>query len=145
MRWPMTARADAPCCSAAWTPAAHCWPTPGNSTAAPGPRCRLRARPPRARTLPSPMAARTEPPSWFGGQDAINVVLADTWEFDGANWTRVSTASAPVGRRRHALAYDSARGRTVLFGGVNAAILPVGDTWEFDGANWTLVTTATAP
>src|SRR5436309_145576 len=35
-------------------------------------------------------------------------------------------------RDRHAMAYDSARGRVVLFGGSG-----LGDTWEWDGTSWT--------
>ena len=57
-------------------------------------------------------------------------------------WARVATGrdhgTAP--RALFGLAYDAARGRTVLFGGVgvfgpNAPSF--GDTWEWDGARWT--------
>lgn len=37
------------------------------------------------------------------------------------------------GRNAHAMAYDSARGVTVLFGGGDA----LHDTWEWDGTTWT--------
>ncbi len=37
----------------------------------------------------------------------------------------------------HAMAYDSARHRTVLFGGtILGAPYRLGDTWEWDGTNW---------
>ena len=51
-----------------------------------------------------------------------------------AVWEPVDTGAVPSARRRHALAYDSDRDRTVLFGGV--ALLPpqtnqyLCDTWE---------------
>src|SRR5438445_7314701 len=59
------------------------------------------------------------------------VVFADTWAWDGVSWRRLAQAG-PSGRTGHAIAYDAARGRTVLFGGDNSALL--GDTWEWDGA-----------
>jgi hypothetical protein len=60
----------------------------------------------------------------FGGYPS----LSDTWEWDGANWTRVLTAAAPSGRYAHAFAYDTARERAVLFGGYSGT--QVADTWE---------------
>src|SRR5262249_12266836 len=39
-------------------------------------------------------------------------------------------------RAEHALAYDSARGVTVLFGGTGYADY-LADTWEWDGTTWT--------
>jgi hypothetical protein len=44
---------------------------------------------------------------------------------------------APCERYGHKVAYDKARGRTVLFGGLNAAgTQRYDDTWEWDGAQW---------
>src|SRR5215469_1962040 len=48
----------------------------------------------------------------------------------------------PSPRQAHAMAYDSARQRTVLFGGVAAGDQggqTVGDTWEWNGEFWTQV------
>ena len=42
------------------------------------------------------------------------------------------------------MAYDSARGVTVLFGGYGAFGYPVDDTWEWDGNTWAL-RSATGP
>jgi hypothetical protein len=71
---------------------------------------------------------------WSGGE-----MLGDTWEWDGARWTQVAT-SGPAPRALMGLAYDAARGRTVLFGGT-ARFAPdapsFGDTWEWDGREWT--------
>jgi hypothetical protein len=80
----------------------------------------------------------------FGGSTNMNPpFLADTWEWDGATWTPRTPAVSPPARYRHALAYDSARGRVVLFGGNNGAVLA--DTWEWDGNTWTQQTPTTSP
>ncbi len=52
------------------------------------------------------------------------------------------TSGDPAPRYRHALAYDAARGVTVLFSG---APNPAGDTWEWNGTTWAQRLTATAP
>lgn len=67
----------------------------------------------------------------FGGLGSTR--LGDTWEFDGARWTLVST-TGPVARAEAAMAYDPVRRRTVLFGGTGTSVL--GDTWEWDGVSW---------
>jgi cysteine-rich repeat protein len=60
------------------------------------------------------------------------------------SWEDVMPAAPPIsGRLWHAMAYDSARGKTVLFGGLSGGRL--NDTWEFDGAQWTPRTPATRP
>jgi len=78
----------------------------------------------------------------FGGfyRDSAYHYLGETWEWDGASWTLRSNAG-PKGRTGHAMAFDSARGRTVLFGGFSAPPgfgepAVYGDTWEWDGASW---------
>ena len=54
----------------------------------------------------------------------------------GFTWTLKSN-SGPSPRYYHALAYDSARGVTVLFGGYDIGG-DNGETWEWDGTSWTL-------
>jgi hypothetical protein len=80
------------------------------------------------------------------GQLANLVLAADTWVWDGASWTRVSTGG-PSPRRLHALAYDISRRRVVLFGGdgSTSSATPLADTWEWDGVSWTLMPTSVAP
>ncbi|MEZ4368726.1 MAG: kelch repeat-containing protein, partial [Kofleriaceae bacterium] len=51
----------------------------------------------------------------------------------------------PAGRKRAAIAYDSARARVVVFGGATSDGTRLGDTWEWDGDLWTDVTPATGP
>jgi glycine betaine/choline ABC-type transport system substrate-binding protein len=77
----------------------------------------------------------------FGGY--ANGNLNDTWEYDGIDWTQVTTASSPSARKEHAMAYDSMRGKVVMFGGYATGQL--NDTWEYDGVDWTQVTTASSP
>lgn len=79
----------------------------------------------------------------FGGRDGSSP-LADTWEYDGNSWYRVTTLNAPAPRIWHSMAYDSARKRTVLFGGFDLSTF-FGDTWEYDGNDWQLITTLHSP
>ncbi len=73
----------------------------------------------------------------FGGSSADlgGTDLADTWEWDGTSWEQKFPAVAPSARSYHAMAYDSARGKTVLFGGFTAAGYSA-ETWEWDGTTW---------
>ncbi len=83
----------------------------------------------------------------FGGTPTVadnSVLLADTWEFDGEQWTRRTTANSPPGRTGGVMAYDAARRKTVLVGGV-VGDAAVADTWEYDGTNWTQRMTAVSP
>ncbi len=63
-------------------------------------------------------------------------------------FVRVET-NGPAARMRHAMAYDSVRGVTVLFGGVGSGgtVSEVyrNDTWEYDGEVWTRRLTTRAP
>jgi hypothetical protein len=66
----------------------------------------------------------------FGGaQSMFNTPLNDTWEWNGSFWTeRTVTGPVPPGGSGVQMAYDVARGRSVL--------LDAGSTWEWDGMNW---------
>jgi hypothetical protein len=80
----------------------------------------------------------------FGGTDDGSIgPMADTWEWDGMNWKDVSPPASPPKRYASALAYDSARARTVLFGGGPSSV--DNDTWEWDGANWMQITSESSP
>ena len=48
--------------------------------------------------------------------------FADTWEFDGASWTPVTTASSPPARSNHGMAFDAGSNQTVLFGGMGETL-----------------------
>lgn len=83
----------------------------------------------------------------FGGRATPGtILLADTWEWDGTQWLLRQPGAAPPARYEHRLAYDAARGRTVLFGGrTGAAGTQLGDTWEWDGTYWSPRITSVAP
>jgi hypothetical protein len=76
----------------------------------------------------------------FGGFDGA--WLGDLYEWDGATWSpRCATAPCasaprPAARSGPVLAYDEARGVTVLFGGRDRT-LSYEDTWSWDGEGWT--------
>lgn len=67
-----------------------------------------------------------EPISARGG----HALVAEGETTSGA-WMRKSVGELYSRRYGHAMAFDSARGRTVLFGGEGW-----GDTWQWDGAAW---------
>jgi hypothetical protein len=63
---------------------------------------------------------------------------SETWEWDGRGWLRRTAFVGPELRMAHSMAYDSARGVTLLFSGAG----PTGynsETWEWDGTTWTLL------
>ncbi len=69
----------------------------------------------------------------FGGLTGINMYDNQTWEWDGATWTR-RLVSGPTHRAGHSMAYDTARGVTVLYGGIGSVV--TSETWEWDGTAW---------
>ena len=69
----------------------------------------------------------------YGGDESnARPLSSDLWEWDGTTWTKrvPNSTDGPVGRKWHALAYDSVRGKTVLFGGAWYAE-KAADTWEY--------------
>ena len=69
----------------------------------------------------------------FGG----STELADTWAFDGTNWTQVAT-EGPKGRHGAGMAQDGSRERLLLFGGSgNGHCDERDDTWTWDGRTQT--------
>jgi hypothetical protein len=80
----------------------------------------------------------------FGGESALGGFYhADTWEWDGTSWTLRAPAASPPARTNLGMAFDDARGRTVLHGGHGAARYT--DTWEWDGTTWSNRLTPTHP
>ena len=86
----------------------------------------------------------------FGGHRVSlpRVSFDDTWEWDGATWTRLEPPSKPTARRGHSMAYDSVRQRVVMFGGQRnelATTVFFQETWEWDGTTWTQVAAGQGP
>lgn len=80
----------------------------------------------------------------FGTENDTNTFLDDIWEWDGARWHEIKTAT-PSARAEACMAYDNARRRLVLFGGycvVDGKRIRLGDTWEWDGKIWQQVSTS---
>jgi hypothetical protein len=109
-----------------------------------------------------PVLTQEPPPRWqaaavydrarqvvllFGGLDAANNPLGDSWTWDGASWTALpatgpmTPASAPTGAV--ALAYDAARQRDVLF--ITDPTSGAVQVWEWDGSAWSNLTPASGP
>lgn len=84
----------------------------------------------------------------FGGRDpwVLSATPTETWLFDSTLWSQVQTTPAPPPRWSAAMAFDAARGETVLFGGYDS-LLGVfrNDTWGWNGTHWTLRTPAVSP
>lgn len=80
----------------------------------------------------------------FGGYSSTTqgVLLNDTWEWNGVDWQRRTSISAPPARVKTALAWDGHR--VIMFGGSQLDEL-LGDTWAWDGETWTRLDLATAP
>jgi hypothetical protein len=57
----------------------------------------------------------------------------DTWAWDGASWAQADTTGLGV-RYHYAMAYDSARKRTLVFGGTSGS--SKNDLWSWGGATW---------
>jgi hypothetical protein len=73
----------------------------------------------------------------FGGIAVSNgASLADTWEYNGADWR--SAPAGPPPRWGHGLAYDAVRHRAVIFSGQDSSSALLNDTWEYDGTAWSL-------
>ncbi len=69
------------------------------------------------------------------------ILLNDTWEYDGNNWTQIQTQNYPSARCNHCMVYDTFKGKTLLFGGKTAD----NQVWEYDGSNWNMLITYFAP
>jgi hypothetical protein len=90
----------------------------------------------------------------FGAGDALN----ETWEWNGALWTRRvgMPGAAPPARYGSHLVYAADRGGMILVGGCActttagdcrrsaAACRPLSDTWRWDGDAWQIVATTGA-
>lgn len=92
----------------------------------------------------------------FGGGagNSADNLLGDLWELSAGTgceptawtWHAITPAgAAPSARVSAGMAYDAARGVTVLFGGMNAAGELLDDTWEWDGTAWRERTPTTRP
>ncbi len=77
--------------------------------------------------------------------------VAETWLFDGDDWSLATPAAQPPARVKPAMGFDPVTDEVMLLGGYNAGApitqcgLSPCDVWTFDGAEWTDRTPATHP
>lgn len=71
----------------------------------------------------------------------------DTWEFDGATWTRRADLPSSAGRDEHAAAFDPITGRVLAFGGLAGSSSPTRALVAFSGDQnqWAVVTPNLSP
>lgn len=74
------------------------------------------------------------------GRNSGGARSGETWEWDGMRWRNVGGAE-PGPRSHHVMAFDEARGVTVMYGGGGSDRELSDDTWEWDGRNWQRVAT----
>jgi hypothetical protein len=83
----------------------------------------------------------------FGGQTQNGSLLADTWTYHNATWSKLAIVG-PSPRTGAAMVYDGAKRCLILFGGMNranATSVFLNDTWCFAGGKWTLLHPLGAP
>ena len=80
-----------------------------------------------------------------GGNEDTGVYFADTWTWDGANWTQQPSQLSPTARTDLAMAYNAAAREAVMFGGWDVNGNNLGDTWVWNGSNWSQVQTSPVP
>ena len=72
----------------------------------------------------------------FNGLTVIFSDLADTWTWDGTNWTQQPAQAGPAARDSGGMIFDPAHDRIVLFGGATGAApntVVASDTWAWSG------------
>lgn len=75
----------------------------------------------------------------FGGvRYYSNSAFDDTWEWDGAQWTRADT-DGPADLYDVQLAYDQRRGLTILYGQYDDGDVWPSQMWGWDGGSWTML------
>ena len=80
-----------------------------------------------------------------GGGCINGNALGQTWEWDGVNWTKITTTGGVIGGViGHAMTYDSARGETILFGGTEFGF-DRNDTYRYRDGRWLRAGTTYAP
>ncbi len=62
--------------------------------------------------------------------------VADTWEYDGVDWTHVVTANSPGPLENCGMCYMPSIGKTVVYGGIDVQIGGTTTTWGYNGVNW---------
>ena len=82
----------------------------------------------------------------FGGSapNGCGYLCADTWLWNGSNWSQRTSVNTPPARQAAAIAYDSAAQNVVMFGGYGLEGI-LQDTWILSKNGWNQVKPATSP
>lgn len=62
-----------------------------------------------------------------------------TWEYNGLDWTLVTTVNSPGPIERPGMCFDVQLQKVVLFGGIDPQTGGTDDTWAYDGVNWSVL------
>lgn len=82
----------------------------------------------------------------FGGiGGSTSNELADTWTWDGTDWTERTTNIGPPGRQYGGLAWDAARQAMMLTAGTTSKGVQFDDTWQWNGTTWKVVAAPPTP
>jgi len=76
----------------------------------------------------------------FGGSDGGSQTFADTWEWDGVNWTQAAPVASPFATAFAAASYDSQRGAHLVFGGTTTQV-DQGELWEYATPGFAIAST----
>jgi hypothetical protein len=81
----------------------------------------------------------------YGGVTTLpSTYSTDTWEWNGTDWTQITTAHHPNSRFVGALGFDPATNKLILQGGFNGSSW-ITETWTYNGTDWTQLTPTHAP
>lgn len=80
----------------------------------------------------------------FGGSDG-QLMLGDTWEWDGVNWRNAMPTQSPSPRDGPAMVYHWVMQGILLHGGRDSNGWPVDDTLFWNGATWSVLPTVQRP
>ena len=85
----------------------------------------------------------------FGGDDASNTPIAETWMLSAGCWQKLNPTVSPSARDSMTAAYDPGRKVVILYGGRVGGPGQSGsflyDTWTWDGQAWANVATPAGP
>lgn len=77
----------------------------------------------------------------FGGKNAQEQYLAETWTWDGTAWAQLQPATSPDPRMNGGLAFDPSTQQLLYYGGYAAGYYS--ELWSFDGTTWKIVPSPT--
>jgi len=86
----------------------------------------------------------------FAYDPTVNLCLtydpnADTWQWDGTDWTNLTPGSPMPNLTNMAIVYDGANSEIVMFGGYDGIVRDYTYLWDWGTATWTLQAPATKP